>query len=134
MGKRFICLWLNGDLSDSASESVDEYLETNKSSFVQGFYAKPDFRQITALSRLVLKYEEEEVVKRMLEHYFDEFIEFSVYPLCKKDNYKSFSTIGSVGRYFESYICASAKKFGLSVIENVQNPISKLSDFHLSQD
>ncbi len=70
----------------------------------------------------------------MIEHYFDEFIEFTVLPLCKKSKCKSFSTVGSVGRFFEPYIVESAKKFGLSIHENVQNPISRLSDFHLSQD
>jgi glucosamine kinase len=130
LGKKFINLWLNGDLSQKAEGILKDKLGLDKKTFVQQYYLDKDISLPSNLTPFVLQFEYEDSVERMLEHYFNEFVEFNVLPLCKAEGVSSFSAVGSIAYYFKHHLEKAAKSFGLELTESTQDPIKGLLAFH----
>jgi len=130
LGKRFLALWLNGDLSQKANEIINEKLEISHESFVSNFYSNPDLDFISKMTIYALQFEEEEVVKQMLEKYFADYISSNISPHCKEQKRDSFSTVGSVGYLFKRHLEKSASILGLNLNTSIQYPSKALVEYH----
>ena len=130
LGKRFLSLWLNGDLSDRANAILQEKLEIDPATFTQKFYANPDLGFISSLVPYVLQFEDDEVVNILIQQYFKDFIVQQILPLTVEFNVLDFSMVGSVGFLFHQHICKVAKTYDLRVNQCIQSPILRLVEYH----
>lgn len=130
LGKRFVALWLNGDLSERGDNILKAKLNMNKNTFLKEFYRHKEVDQIANLTPYVLQFEDEPAVSELIESYFDDFIKRQVLPICEANGMESFSVVGSVGYFFYRALTKSAKKHKLSVDQCVQNPITRLVKYH----
>lgn len=130
LGKRFVALWLNNDLSKRGEDILKEKLDFDKDTFLKTLYEVQDIDLISNLVPFVLQFEDEPKVADLITDYFDDFIKHQVSPLCEEYNCQSFSVVGSVGFYFYRWLVKSAKKVDLSIDQCVQNPIRRLVKYH----
>lgn len=130
LGKRFVALWLNNELSERANNILQSKLNMQRETFLKRFYEDQDLELISNLVPYVLQFEDESLVSSLIGNYFDDFVKYQVLPLCKEFDCSSFSTVGSVGFYFYRWIVKSAKNFDLAVDQCVQNPIQRLVKYH----
>ncbi|MEO9531519.1 MAG: hypothetical protein ABJG68_14540 [Crocinitomicaceae bacterium] len=130
LGKRFLALWLNGDLSIRVDGILKEKLKIEKSTFTKEFYKDPDIGFISNLVPFVLQFEDEPAITQMIKAYFKSFIETQVLPLTKEFEINEFSMVGSVAFLFYRHITLAAKDHDLRINQCVQNPIQRLIEFH----
>ena len=130
LGKRFVALWLNGQLSKRGNDILLEKQGMKKATFLNDLYKNQDLGLVSSLVPYILQFDDEPAVALLIGNYFDDFVKYQALPLCTEFNCDAFSTVGSVGFYFHRWITKSAKKFDLGVDQCVQNPIQRLIKYH----
>ena len=130
LGKRFIQLWLDGDLSERAEAILTEKLLMDKKTFVPKFYANQDLGFVANLVPYVLQFEDETNVKSMIQSYFGDYLKQNIVPLCLQEKTMSFSAVGSIAYLFRSHIDNAAADYQLKLDNVIKSPIKALIEYH----
>ncbi len=130
LGKRFLELWLNGDLSQRANAIIADKLEIDRETFVSNFYSRLDLDFVSKMTTYALQFEDEGAVNEMLTRYFDDYLKSNILPLCTQRRLDSFCTIGSVGYLFKRYLDKAAASSNVSLKSAIQYPSTALVEYH----
>ena len=132
LGKTVISHWLNDDLSANTSKGIEKKLGIKKERFTVEFYKTKRLKMISDLCSILMDLaRNDEALDQVISDYFDAFISKHVLPLTEAYQLHSFSTVGSIGKYFKTYLSGSAQKHGIKIDFNIEKPIEKLLEYHI---
>ncbi len=131
LGKIVISHWLSDDFKAETNSNIEKVLGINRADFIDWFYQQKDNKKIsgicTALNDLTTH---DKVLEQVIQKYFNTFIERHVLPLTEQYKIRSFSIIGSIGKYFKDKIAVAALNHGIKIDLVIEKPIKNLLKYH----
>jgi N-acetylglucosamine kinase-like BadF-type ATPase len=132
LGKILISAWLNDSFSEELNRDIEAYLHISKSRFIGDFYESKDLPKVSGLVRVLDRHQNNMEIIQILDDYFTEFFNRHVTALNREKEVEAITIIGGIGFNFQKVIGRVAAKFGISVLEFIDKPASRLLDYHLS--
>ena len=88
-------------------------------------------RSSTILTSATGLADEDELIYRIVQDSFSQFIEYHILPY-KNSQMMPISFVGSIAYHFQDILMIMAEKYNISIGKIIQKPINKIVDYHIN--
>lgn len=133
LGKLLIQAWMYEELSVEISNSLEAFLERDKSSYIRDLYiTKAPGRMLASLAFFIMEHAEFEEIRQLINQNFDLFITRIIkkYPDAE---HLDINFVGSFAWHFRAYLTERVQVSGLKMGMVIEKPGRSLLNFHLKR-